>query len=212
MEYKYLAELISRYPSIRDIRDSIEDTCNILINSFRAGGKLLVAGNGGSAADSDHVVGELMKGFLKKRPLDGKLQKSLLDADSAMGGVLASSLQSPLPAISLTSHIALSTAFVNDCDPVLVFAQQIFGYGKKGDVFLAISTSGNSKNLLYAAVAAKALGMKVVGLTGETGGKLASYSDVCIKVPAKDCYKIQELHLPVYHSICLTVEDTLFDE
>ncbi len=153
-----------------------------------------------------------MKGFVKKRPLDRKLQNNLLGVDSVLGGVISSSLQSALPAISLTGHPALSTAFGNDCDPVLIFAQQILGYGKEGDVFIAISTSGNSRNILYAAVAAKALGMKVIGLTGETGGKLESYSDICIKVPATECYKIQELHLPVYHTICLTVEDAIFNK
>lgn len=210
MVKKYIDDLISSNPLLCGERSSITSACEAVIASFRAGGKLLVAGNGGSAADADHIVAELMKGFLKKRPLDEAARKALIDIDSTMGAVLAPNLQSSLPALSLSAHTAFNTAFANDCDPALSFAQQVRGYGKKGDVFLAISTSGNSRNILYAAVAARAAGMKVVGLTGKDGGQLASFCDICIKAPATECYKVQEMHLPIYHTICLTVEDCFF--
>lgn len=202
--------LVARYPSLEAVSGDIEGAFSLLEESFASEGKLLVAGNGGSAADSEHIVGELMKGFCRKRELAQQRRSELLRVDSELGKNLAERLQGALPAISLVSHPALSTAFMNDCDPAMTFAQQVNGLGRRGDVLLAISTSGGSINVLYAAVAAKAIGMKVVGLTGQGGGRLAALCDVCIKVPETECYKVQEMHLPVYHTICLMLEDRFF--
>ena len=179
---------------------------------YENGGKLLIAGNGGSAADSDHIVGELMKGFVKRRPVSAEFAEALKQADPERGEELAKKLQGGLPAIALTNHTALSSAFANDVDGMLSYAQQVNGYGKAGDVFLGISTSGNSENVMYAAVTAKAKGLKVVGLTGKTGGKLAKLADVAIIVPEQETYKIQELHLPIYHVLCLMLEDKFYAE
>ena len=170
----------------------------------------MIAGNGGSAADAEHIVGELMKSFILERHLDSRFSKKLCTVDSKLGSVLANNLQGALPAIALDGHSALTTAYMNDCEPLLCFAQQVNGYGMAGDVFLGISTSGNSKNILYAAVTAKAKGMKVVGLTGANESKLSMMADVCIKVPQTETYKIQELHLPLYHCLCLMLEEYFF--
>ena len=182
----------------------------ILAESYKGGKKLLVAGNGGSAADSEHIVGELMKGFVKPRKLDEEYSKTLINANPELGAVLSDALQGALPAIALDGHPALTTAYMNDCEPLLCFAQQVNGYGIAGDVFLGISTSGNSKNILYAATVAKAKGLKVIGLTGEKESKLSAMADVCIRVPRKETFMIQELHLPVYHCLCLMLEETFF--
>ena len=179
---------------------------------YENGGKLLIVGNGGSAADSEHIVGELMKGFVKHRPVDDAMRKALSEVDPARGAALAEKLQGGLPAIALTAHTALSTAFANDMDPVMCYAQQVHGYGKPGDVFLGISTSGNAENVMYAAVTAKAKGMKVVALTGKDGGKLAKISDVAMIMPEQETYKIQELHLPVYHVLCLMLEEHFYEK
>ena len=178
--------------------------------SYAAGRKLLVCGNGGSASDSEHIVGELMKEFKLKRKVYSDHAAALMEIDPELGKVLAENLQGALPAISLTGHSSLQTAFMNDAVPELVFAQQVNGYGKPGDVFLGISTSGNSKNVLYAAVNAKAKGMKVIGLTGAKENKLEKLADVCIHVPETETYKIQELHLPVYHTLCMMLENLFF--
>jgi D-sedoheptulose 7-phosphate isomerase len=191
-------------------KDSIAGAFSILEESYANHGKLLIAGNGGSAADSEHIVGELMKGFMKKRPLPEELVKKFVAANAELGPALGSTLQGALPAIALDGHLALTTAYMNDCDPLLCFAQQVNGYGTAGDVFLGISTSGNSKNVLYAATVAKAKGLKVIGLTGAKDSRLAALSDVCIKVPQTETYMIQELHLPVYHCLCLMLEDHFF--
>lgn len=169
-----------------------------------------MAGNGGSAADAGHIVGELMKGFVKPRTLPRSFVDEMIKVDVEMGSVLGEKLQGALPAIALGGHVALSTAYLNDVDPLLGFAQQLNGYGTAGDVFLGISTSGNSKNILYACVAAKAKGMKVVGLTGGTGGRLKELADVTVVVPEKETYKIQEYHLPIYHWWCLALEERMF--
>lgn len=174
------------------------------------GGKLLVAGNGGSAADAEHIVGELMKGFKLPRKPEADFAEKLVEENQELGSVLAENLQGALPAIALDGHPALSTAYMNDCEPLLCFAQQVNGYGKSGDVFLGISTSGNSKNVLYAATTAHAKGMKVIGLTGAKDSKLKDMSDVCIKAPQTETYMIQELHLPIYHCLCLMLEDNFF--
>ena len=169
-----------------------------------------MAGNGGSAADAEHIVGELMKGFVNPRKLEAEYSDALITVNKELGRVLSENLQGALPAIALDGHLALTTAYLNDCEPLLCFAQQVNGYGRKSDVFLGISTSGNSRNILYAATVAKAKGMKVIGLTGEKDSKLSEISDTCIRVPETETYKIQELHLPVYHCLCLMLEDTFF--
>ncbi len=205
-------ELVARYPSLAPLGAQVEGAISLLITAFEAGGKLLVCGNGGSAADSDHIVGELMKGFVAKRPLAPALRERLVAADAELGPRLAASLQVGLPAISLNGHQALSSAFSNDVDPTMVYAQQLLGYAAPGDVFLGISTSGNSRSVLGAAVAAKALGLKVIALTGEGGGKLAKQADILLAAPERETYKVQELHLPIYHTICLAVEAAFFPD
>lgn len=207
---KNLDHLIDRYPKLIVCKDDICKAYKILEESYSSGRKLLVCGNGGSASDSEHIVGELMKEFKLKRKVYGEQTKALKEIDPELGQVLADNLQGALPAISLTGHSSLQTAFMNDAVPELVFAQQVNGYGKSGDVYLGISTSGNSKNVLYAAVNAKAKGLKVIGLTGANVNKLMKYADVCIRVPETETYKIQELHLPVYHCLCLMLEDRFF--
>ena len=203
-------ELFQRYPALEVCRNEIWKAYEIIKASYENGGKLLIAGNGGSAADSEHIVGELMKGFVKPRKLSDEFVSKLKNVDEHMGEELGEKLQGALPAIALVDHVALSTAYLNDVDPLLGFAQQINGYGDEDDVFLAISTSGNSKNILYACTIAKAKGMKVVGLTGKDGGKLKDMSDVVIIVPESETFKIQELHLPVYHCLCLMLEETFY--
>lgn len=201
---------MERYPCLECVIDDIVMAYLIMEDAYSSGGKLLVAGNGGSAADSEHIVGELMKAFVNPRKLDEEYVNALISANYELGKVLSENLQGALPAIALDGHIALSTAYMNDCEPLLCFAQQINGYGNKGDVFLGISTSGNSKNVLFAAVVAKAKGMKVVGLTGAKESRLSKMVDVCICVPETETYKIQELHLPIYHTLCLMLEDHFF--
>lgn len=204
--------LIKRYPALSVCRKSITDAYLVMEECYRNGGKMLIAGNGGSAADAEHIVGELMKGFKNPRKLDKQYADKLIGINAELGAVLAENLQGALPAIALDGHFALSTAYMNDCEPLLCFAQQVNGYGKEGDVLLGISTSGNSKNVLYAATVAKAKGMKVVGLTGESDSKLSAITDACIKVPETETYRIQEYHLPIYHSLCLMLEDFFFSK
>lgn len=205
-----LSILIERYPMLSVCKDDIKKAYELLEAAYQQGRKLLVCGNGGSASDSEHIVGELMKEFKLKRKVYADQAAALKEIDSELGQVLAENLQGALPAICLTGHSSLTTAFMNDANADLVFAQQVNGYGKPGDVFLGISTSGNSKNVLYAAVNAKAKGLKVVGLTGAKENKLMRFADVCIRVPETETYKIQELHLPVYHCLCLMLEDKFF--
>ena len=207
---EHLNLLIDRYPKLAVCREDIWKAYQILEAAYASGRKLLVSGNGGSASDSEHIVGELMKEFKLKRKVYGQQAAALKSIDSELGQTLADNLQGALPAISLTGHSALQTAFMNDSEPELVFAQQVNGYGKPGDVYLGISTSGNSKNVLYAAVTAKSRGLKVIGLTGNKESKLMKYADVCIRVPETETYKIQELHLPVYHCLCLMLEERFF--
>ena len=173
-------------------------------------GKLLIAGNGGSAADSEHIAGELMKRFKTPRPVTDEFAEKLRTIDPFRGEDLAKNLERSLMAIPLVAHEALSTAYINDVDGLGVFAQQLFGFGRPGDVFLGISTSGNSRNVMSATVVARALGIKIVGLTGANGGELAEVADVVVKVPETETYMIQELHLPVYHCWCLMLEDRFF--
>ena len=207
---RHIDLLMERYPSLESAKNDIVAAYLLLEESYKNGGKLLVAGNGGSAADAEHIVGELMKGFKLPRKPEADFAEKLVEENQELGSVLAENLQGALPAIALDGHPALSTAYMNDCEPLLCFAQQVNGYGKSGDVFLGISTSGNSKNVLYAATTAHAKGMKVIGLTGAKDSKLKDMSDVCIKVPQTETYMIQELHLPIYHCLCLMLEDKFF--
>lgn len=202
--------LITRYPELEICEQSILEAYLLLEDCYKNKGKLLIAGNGGSAADSEHIVGELMKSFKISRSISNDYKKRLIEEDKTLGTVLADNLQGTLPAIALDGHLALSTAYINDCEPLLCFAQQVNGYGNENDVFLGISTSGNSKNVLYASITAKAKKLKVIGLTGEKTNQLESLADVCIKVPASETYKIQEYHLPVYHCLCLMLEERFF--
>ena len=210
MMEEHLNHLIDRYPKLIVCKEDIMRAYELLETAYQSGRKLLVCGNGGSASDSEHIVGELMKEFKLKRKIYGNQATALKEIDPELGQVLADNLQGALPAISLTGHSSLQTAYMNDAVPELVFAQQVNGYGKPGDVFLGISTSGNSKNVLYAAVNAKAKGLKVIGLTGAKENKLMKFADVCIRVPETETYKIQELHLPVYHCLCLMLEQKFF--
>ena len=207
---KHIDTLIERYPKLNVCREDIIKAYDILEAAYAQGRKLLVCGNGGSASDSEHIVGELMKEFRLKRKVYAEQADAMMEIDPEMGKVLAENLQGALPAICLTGHSALTTAFMNDANADLVFAQQVNGYGKANDVFLGISTSGNSKNVCYAAITAKSKGLKVIGLTGIKENKMSKLADVCIRVPEAETYKIQELHLPVYHCLCLMLEDKYF--
>lgn len=209
---KHIDLLLERYPALGVCKQDIIDAYLIMEECYENGGKLLVAGNGGSAADSEHIAGELMKRFKIQRPVSKEYADKLIEIDSERGPGLAKNLEQSLMAIPLVAHEALTTAYINDVDGLGVFAQQLMGFGRKGDVFLGISTSGNSKNVMNATVVARASGLKVIGLTGATGGQLAEVSDVAIKVPETETYMIQELHLPVYHCLCLMLEDRFFGE
>ena len=188
---EYLEELIRRYPVLEPVKEQIAQAYELIKECYETGHKLLVAGNGGSGADSEHIVGELMKGFKKERKLPEDMTLRLTETDREAGSELAGKLQGALPAIALTGHPGLSTAFLNDVDGRLIYAQQVYGYGVKGDVLLAISTSGNSENIHYACVTARAKGIKIVGLTGRDGGRLKQDSDVAIVVPETETFNIQ---------------------
>ncbi len=205
-------ELVGRYPCLECCQESIDAAFEVLKACYKAGGKLLVCGNGGSAADSEHIVGELMKGFKNPRLLTEEEKKILMGIDAEKGAILASYLQKGLPAVSLVGHPGLSTAFLNDVKEgaPLSFAQQVYGLGTEGDVLLGISTSGNSENVIYATIAAKAKGMKTIALTGAKESKLSALADVTIRVPEQETYRVQELHLPIYHCLCLMLEDEFF--
>ncbi len=207
---KHIDLLISRYPKLKSIENEIINGYLVLEECYENGGKLLVAGNGGSAADSEHIAGELMKRFKKPRPVSKEFAEKLIEIDKERGEQLSQNLECSLTAIPLVAHEALSTAYINDVDGLGVFAQQLLGFAKQGDVFLGISTSGNSKNIMNATVVARALGIKIIGLTGEKGGELAEVSNVAVKVPENETYMIQELHLPIYHCWCLMLEDKFF--
>ena len=207
-----LKQLTERYPQLKPCTPAMRSAYDLLEETFANGGKLLVCGNGGSASDAEHIVGELMKEFRLKRKIYGSHAEGLKLIEPEMGTILAENLQGALPAISLTGHSSLTTAFMNDAMPELVFAQQVNGYGRQGDAFLAISTSGNSRNVLFAAITARAKGLKVIGLTGQRSNRLMEFADACIRVPEVDTYKVQELHLPVYHCLCMMLEDKFFGE
>lgn len=207
---KHIDLLMDRYPKLISVRQEIIDAYLLMEESYENGGKLLIAGNGGSAADSEHIAGELMKRFKICRPVSDKYAAKLKEVDPVRGAELAKNLECSLMAIPLVAHEALTTAYINDVDGLGVFAQQLFGYGRKGDVFLGISTSGNSKNIINATVVARASGIKVIGLTGAKGGELATVADVSVRAPEIETYMIQELHLPIYHCWCLMLEDKFF--
>ena len=202
--------LLDRYPDLAVCAEEVAAAGEILVKAAKNGNKILLCGNGGSAADADHICGELIKSFCKKRPIEKKLAEKLKELDAKSGAFLAEKLQGGIPSISLTFHNAFSTAFANDVDPVLGFAQQCQVFGKPEDVFWGISTSGNAENVYYGALTAKAAGLKVLGLTGKSGGKLSALCDVCICVPRTETYEVQELHLPVYHALCLYIADLLW--
>ena len=207
---KHLNLLTERYPILEPCRDSIIDAYKIMETCYESDHKLLIAGNGGSAADSEHIAGELMKRFMTPRPISEEMAEKLKAIDPVRGENLARNLECGLMAIPLVAHEAMTTAYINDVDGLGVFAQQLFGFGRKGDVFLGISTSGNSQNVLSATVVARALGIRIIGLTGRDGGELAKVADVAVRVPETETYRIQELHLPVYHCWCMMLEDHFF--
>lgn len=202
---KYIDELCLRYENLKMVKTSVEQTIERIIEIYKNGNKIMVCGNGGSAADSLHIVGELMKSFVLPRPISDTVANKIKKC-SSNSEYLLKNLQMALPIISLVNEVGLMTAYANDVAADLNFAQQVLGQGKAGDILLAISTSGNSKNVIYAAEIAKAMNINVIGLTGKSGGKLGKIADILINVPESETYKIQELHLPVYHTICLAVE------
>lgn len=207
---RHIDLLIKRYPVLASIEKDIVEAYLVMEETYEHDGKIMVAGNGGSAADAEHIAGELMKRFKTPRPVSDEFAARLKAIDPERGANLAANLERSLMAIPLVAHEALTTAYINDVDGYGVFAQQLFGFGRKGDVFLGISTSGNSKNVMSATVVARALGIKVIGLTGAGGGELACVADVCVKAPETETYMIQELHLPIYHCWCLMLEERFF--
>lgn len=207
---KYIKSLTYRYPELTRIEREIIDAYLLMEKCYMRRGKLLIAGNGGSAADAEHMTGELMKKFKINRPISAEFAEKLKSIDSKRGELLAEKLECSLTAIPLAAYEALTTAYMNDVDSLCLFAQQLFGYGEPGDVFLAISTSGNSKNILNATVVARAKGISIIGLTGGGGGELAGVSDISVCVPESETYLIQERHLPIYHCWCLMLEEKFF--
>jgi len=205
-----LNELIKQNSALEHCIKDIRDACLAIIECYENHGKVLVCGNGGSCSDADHIVGEIMKSFEKKRPIDKQLKDDLRSVSGERGPYIADRLQGALPAISLNAHSALCSAISNDIDGSLVFAQQLVGYGRENDVLIAISTSGNSRNIIDAAITAKAKGITVIGLTGQTGGQMKQYCDIVISVPSSSTAGVQEFHLPVYHTICRIVENRFF--
>lgn len=195
----HLEDLVSRYPSLATCKDSIQATYDYLVNSFTSGGRLYLFGNGGSASDALHMVGELGKSFILPRTLDPSFVRNATPE-------VAAHIQGALPAFALVENAALSSAYANDVNPEYVFAQQVYAYARHGDCVLGISTSGNSRNVLYALETARGRGAVTLGLTGRDGGRMREQCDVCIVVPEQETYKIQELHLPVYHAICMMLE------
>jgi D-sedoheptulose 7-phosphate isomerase len=206
----YIQQLIQRYPSLESVKSDISAAFDIIADSYANGGKLLIAGNGGSASDAEHIAGELMKTFSKKRNLPDSFISDIKKVDAEIADYLIPRMQPGLPTIALSGHASLNTACINDIDGNITFAQQVYGYGKENDVLLAISTSGNSKNILYAAAVAKAKKLKIIALSGGTGGALKKTADVSIVVPETETYKVQELHLPVYHCLCQMLENHFF--
>lgn len=208
----HIKQLIERYPALSVCENDIRQAAKAIINSYEKGGKLLVAGNGGSAADSDHITGELLKSFVKIRKPESEFLSKLKEIDQDTGTYLSDKLQGSLPAIALTNQSALMTASLNDVDGNVMFAQQVNGFGKPEDVFLGITTSGNSADVIYATVVARAKGLKTIALTGKSGGKIKDLADITIIVPSNETFMIQEYHLPVYHALCLEIEEHFWKE
>lgn len=209
---KLFDELFVNYPVLEPCRNEIASAFSLMVTCYENKGKMLVCGNGGSAADSEHIVGELMKSFRIKREVPQSDIQKFTGVDPEMGQHLSDSLQPALPAISLVSQTSLFSAFANDVNSDMVFAQQVYGYGEKNDMLLAISTSGNSTNVCNAARVGKAIGLSVVGLIGKTGGILAQFCNVAICVPSEATYRIQEYHQPIYHALCAMLEEEFFGE
>ncbi len=205
-----LDDLQAHYPELESIMGPIRAACDMIASTYRNGGKILTCGNGGSAADAEHIVGELLKSFELKRPLSEEIVSLIRENCPEEAERLIGRLQMPLPALALTSHLSFSTAFSNDEEPALVFAQGLLGLGKAGDVLIAISTSGNSENVVLAAKLAQALGIGTVGLSGTDGGRLKSICEICVCAPAEQTYRIQEYHVAVYHAMCREIENTFF--
>lgn len=195
-----MMQLYEKYPVLENCKQEIEAAIEMILDTYRKGGKLLLCGNGGSCSDCEHIVGELMKGFLSTRPV----------TDERIPEYLRKNLQGSLPAIACTSQSAILSAFANDVDPSMVYAQMVYGYAKENDLFVGLSTSGNSQNVVNAAEVAKALGIKTIAMTGQKKSKLSKVCNITIQVPETETYKIQELHLPVYHYICAAVEKRMF--
>lgn len=205
-----LTNLLNRYSELQPLKEQVAAAAETIIETYKNGGKVLVCGNGGSCSDADHIVGELMKSFEGRRPLSKELQDELVRLSPETGKMLAEKLQQGLPAISLTVHQSLITAIANDISGEVIYAQQVVGWGNKGDVLIGLSTSGNSQNVIDAMIVARAKGLKTIGMTGETGGKMREWSDVLINVPQRRTAYVQELHLPVYHALCMLVEIEFF--
>lgn len=208
---KPLESLCERYPALSGLKTSVSHAADRIIRCYRHGGKVLICGNGGSSADADHLAGELMKSFELQRPLDKSLKDRLQLISNKRGTYLSEKLEHALPAISLSSHTALTTAISNDMDPSVIFAQQIMGYANEGDILVAISTSGNSANVIDACIVAKALNLCVIAITGKTGGKMKQYCDILVNVPETRTAQVQELHLPILHTICRIVENHFYN-
>ena len=207
--YNLLVELEERYPALCGVKEDVLAAFALMKDAYEQGGRVYVCGNGGSASDSEHIVGELMKCFKKPRAIDGALKEKLAQ-EGELGLQLLEDLEGGLPAISLCGHPALTFAYLNDTNPMLTFAQQLSVLGREGDILLTLSTSGNSKNCVYATVVAKALNMKTIFLGGGNGGKLKELADVAVVVPAKETFKVQEYHLPIYHCLCAMLEEEFF--
>ena len=208
---KFIEDFFARHEDLKPLQEKILESGNILIDAFRKGNQVLLCGNGGSCADCDHIAGEFLKGFLLKRPVKTELREALAQYGES-GMALGMKLQQGLPAISLTAHAGAISAFSNDVDPEMVYAQQVLAYGKPGDVLIGISTSGNARNVAYAVMTANAMGIHTIGLTGKDGGKLGDLSELALIMPKNETYRIQEDHLAVYHLLCAMVELELFEE
>ncbi len=209
---KEIEKLCKRHPALVSCKKDIESAIDLIKKSYKKGNKVITCGNGGSAADAEHIVGELMKGSRKKRKVLPDFRKKAGKVYPKEADKICDNLQIPLSAVSLTSHISFTTAFNNDMNPEFVFAQQLLGLGKQGDILIALSTSGKAKNVINACKLAKVLGIKTIALTGKNGGELKNICDIVIRVPEEETLLIQEYHLPIYHAICSAIEDEFFEK
>lgn len=208
---RIFGDFIADNPALRPLEEAVLGALNLLRETYDEGGKVLICGNGGSAADAEHIVGELMKGFLKRRPLD-EVERAMIEETPDMPECFADKLQGGLPAFALTAHSALISAYANDVDADMVFAQQVWAMGEGGDLLIALSTSGNSKNVVNAVHCARAKGIKTLGITGSKESKLSALCDVCIKTPTTETYRVQEYTLPIYHALCALIEAEYFEK